>query len=77
MGSVHQTIYMPDIARFTTPLPTMSEQLAIVRFIRGAVTALLRAEDLVATQIDRLREYRQALISGAVTGQIDVSSEAA
>ena len=29
----------------------------------------------VGTQLERLQEYRQALITAAVTGQIDVSSE--
>jgi hypothetical protein len=32
---------------------------------------------MVVLHIDELREYRQALISAAVTGQIDVTKEAA
>jgi len=32
---------------------------------------------LVATHVEKLREYRQALITAAVTGKIDVSKEVA
>jgi len=66
------------------PLPPLAEQRAIADFL-DLQTARLDA--LVATKrvdalsgrmrdaIDRLREYRIALISAAVTGQIDVRGE--
>jgi type I restriction enzyme S subunit len=34
MGSTHQTIYMPDVSRFTTPIPPLHEQDQIVTQIR-------------------------------------------
>jgi len=76
MGSTHQTIYMPDLGQFATPLPPRGEQDQIVEHIRretGRTDALV---DKVREQIQRLREYRTALISAAVTGKIDVRAEA-
>ena len=77
MGSTHQTIYMPDVGRFSTPVPPVSEQEQIVAFIRkeAAVIDMLIAK--VRQAIDHLKEFRTALISAAVTGRIDVREEAA
>jgi type I restriction enzyme S subunit len=72
MGSTHQTIYMPDVGRFSTPIPPLLEQDRIVAYIRresAMVDALL---DKVRIAIDRLNELRLALIGAAVTGKIDV-----
>ena len=75
MGSTHQTIYMPDVGRFTTPLPPLDEQDAIAAYIRRETSRI----DALVAKIERaialLREHRQALITAAVTGQIDVRDE--
>ncbi len=68
-GSTHQTIYMPDVANFVTPLPPLDEQRAIyahIRWILPRVDALLSA---YAGQLTVLAEYRAALIHEGVTGQ--------
>lgn len=75
MGSVHPTIYMPDVWRFSAPVPPVKEQEAIVETIRSTTGALIKAEDKIVKQLESVREYRQALISAAVTGQLDVASE--
>ena len=75
MGSTHQTIYMPDIAAFVTPLPPLEEQDKIVAFVRERVSGLLGLRRSIWDAISRLREYRAALITAAVTGQIDVGAE--
>ena len=41
MGSTHQTIYMPDVGRFTTPVPPLDEQDRIVALIRQEVGGLI------------------------------------
>ena len=72
MGSTHQTIYMYDVASFSTPIPPVPEQDLIVAFVRKETA---RIDALVAKAheaIARLQEYRTALISATVTGQIDV-----
>jgi type I restriction enzyme S subunit len=72
MGSTHQTIYMPDVGAFCTPLPPVAEQERIVTFIREHTRQLDALVSKVREAIDFLREFRGALISAAVTGQIDV-----
>ena len=45
MGSTHQTIYMPDVGRFSTPIPPIDEQDRIVRYVR---THARKIDELVA-----------------------------
>lgn len=71
MGSTHQTIYMPDVGAFSTPIPPLSEQDAIVAFVREQTQ---RIDALVATKerlIELLQEKRTALITRAVTKGLD------
>jgi restriction endonuclease S subunit len=72
MGSTHQTIYMPDIERFVTPVPPLNEQDEIVKFVRAQTTQIDVLRDKAREAIEKLKEYRTALISAAVTGKIDV-----
>jgi type I restriction enzyme S subunit len=75
MGSTHQTIYMPDVQNFTTPVPPLDEQKRIVDYIRSKTTAIRDLINRITPQIGKLREYRTALISAAVTGRIDMRHE--
>jgi len=77
MGSTHQTIYMPDVGRFSTPIPPVPEQDQIVASIRRESAKIDALVAKVLNAIDRLKELRTALISAAVTGKIDVREEAA
>ena len=74
MGSTHQTIYMPDIRSFRTPLPPILEQNQIVSELDENISRFQSAAAKIKLSIDRLREFRSALITAAVTGQIDVST---
>jgi type I restriction enzyme S subunit len=72
MGSTHNTIYMPDIQAFRFALPSMNEQAQIVAYVRDATA---QSDELIAeakAAVSLLKERRSALISAAVTGQIDV-----
>jgi type I restriction enzyme S subunit len=73
MGSTHKTIYMPDVVKFVIPLPPPEEQAAIVQHIRDETARLDALVAKVKESIQRLREYRAALITAAVTGKIDVT----
>jgi len=68
-------ITLKDILSLSVCLPPINEQSEILGFIEiegGRLGVLIeRAEDV----FDRLVEYRQALISAAVTGKIDVREE--
>lgn len=72
-GSTHQTIYMPDIRSFKTPLPPIEEQLEIVDHIQTETERIWKLVEKVEETIDLLEEKRQTLITAAVTGQIDVT----
>ena len=74
MGSTHQTIYMPDIRSFRTPLPPLEEQDQITARLSSTIQVFRRSAMALTKSIDRLKEYRAALITAAVTGQIDVDS---
>lgn len=75
MGATVKTIGMTDVKRLTSPVPPTEEQTAIVAHIRTSVAKLDALIAKVRTAIDRLQEYRTALISAAVTGQIDVREQ--
>ena len=72
MGSTHQTIYMPDVARLMMGLPSPEEQAAIVAFLDAETSRLDNLTVESTRAIDLLKERRRALISAAVTGKIDV-----
>jgi Type I restriction modification DNA specificity domain len=75
MGSTHQTIYMPDIRAFRLPLPPLSEQDTIVQQLDQLTSAFRSAASKITESVDRLREYRAALITDAVTGQLDIRTK--
>ena len=75
MGSTHQTIYMPDVGRFSTPVPPVLEQDQIVAFIRKETAVIDALIAKVHQAVGHLKEFRTALISAAVTGKIDVREE--
>jgi type I restriction enzyme S subunit len=62
------------IMNFPIPLRSVAEQRSVVALCRAAVEYSDRANGLLQRQLDLLRERRQALITAAVTGQIDVTT---
>lgn len=54
------------------PLPSLSEQTAIVRFLEHVDRRIRRVIRARQRRIKLLEEYKQALVHQAVTGQIDV-----
>jgi len=65
-----------DIKEFLLPLPTESEQHAILTHIEAATTRLDSLRAATERTLALLKERRAALIAAAVTGQIDVESAA-
>lgn len=72
MGSTHNTIYMPDIQSLRFALPSLDEQGEIVAYVRKHLLELEEFAQQAQHAVDLLQERRIALISAAVTGQIDV-----
>ena len=65
----------PSIENLLLPIPPDVEQRQIADFLDGKTEQI---DELIAAEnrkIERLKEYRQSLISEAVTGKIDVRDE--
>jgi type I restriction enzyme S subunit len=71
----HLTAEKLRVYRF--PFPPTDEQRAIVGFLDCQTSKIDVLAEKINLSIDRLREYRTALISAAVTGKIDVRKEVA
>jgi type I restriction enzyme S subunit len=72
-GSAGQQRVPEDFVRnFPTPVPPLSEQSAIAAFLDRETAKIDALIAKVREVIERLKEYRTALISAAVTGKIDV-----
>ena len=76
MGSTHKTIYMPDIESIKVPIPPLSEQDDLVVAAYAEQDTLDQCATRLGTQIVLLQERRQALITSAVTGQLDIPEAA-
>jgi hypothetical protein len=65
-----------DLNVLSVSCPPASEQTAIVQFLADQLAKLDALMSKVRMAMERLQEYRTALISAAVTGQIDPSARA-
>ena len=56
-------------------VPPLQEQVEIAEFVNSESKKVYASISKLNKQIDKLKEYRQSLISAAVTGKIDVRNE--
>ena len=63
------------IRNFQVPIPSYQEQIHIVDFLDRKITQIDEIRSSEEQTIKLLKEYRQSLISGVVTGKIDVRGE--
>ncbi|HHQ4926551.1 TPA: restriction endonuclease subunit S, partial [Aeromonas veronii] len=71
-GSTKGAITCEQIANLEIPLPPASEQAAIEVYVADELEMLRNMNQRVANVVEKLQEYRSALITNAVTGKIDV-----
>lgn len=71
-GSTKGAITCDQLGRLRVPVPRVNEQEKIVSFLEMAVAKLDNLEADAIRAITLLKERRSALITAAVTGQIDV-----
>jgi type I restriction enzyme S subunit len=57
-------------------IPTQEEQIQIADFLDNKLSKIQQLIETIQVQIIKIQEYRQTLITAAVTGQIDVREEA-
>ena len=71
LGAAVRGINIFDLKRVFIPEPPTTQQTEIARTLARMENRLTELRELVKTHADRLREFRAALITAAVTGQID------
>lgn len=74
-GSTKGAITTEQIASLKIPIPPLTEQTAIAAYLDAETAKLDALVMKVEEALERLQEYRTALITAAVTGKIDVRSK--
>lgn len=75
-GAIQQHFNIETASNLVVTWPPLEEQRSIVDRLSQECERLNRLEEANRQQIAKLQEYRQTLISAAVTGKIDVTKEA-
>jgi restriction endonuclease S subunits-like protein len=76
MGSgLRQNLNWSELRRLSLPLPPLSEQEAIVAYITEKTEQINQLIESYRQEIDRIKEFKQGLISDAVLGRINVQAE--
>ena len=71
-ANVQPFLNMDSIKSISIPLPPKNVQNEIISFINSETNHIDSLMGKIEESIERLREYRGALISAAVKGKIDV-----
>ena len=62
-------------AKLFLPIPPLSEQRAIVSYIEAQTANIDKLIDAYQQQVERIKEYKQRLISDAVTGKMNITGK--
>lgn len=76
-GAAQKQFNISHAVDFAFPFPPFAEQVAIAEFLDLETAKLNAMIAKIEAAIDRLQEYRTALITAAVTGKIDVKGTGA
>jgi type I restriction enzyme, S subunit len=76
-GAAQKQFNISHAVEFRFPVPPRGEQNDIARVLDQDAGKVASASNKISESISKLREYRTALISAAVTGKIDVREEVA
>ena len=71
-GTTMQVLNLQIIGETPLLIPPISEQNEITMYIEGKNKLIENYKGKITSKIEKLKEYRTALISAAVTGKIDV-----
>ena len=64
-----------EMKNIEIPIPPLSEQRAIVSYIEAKTASINKLIDAYEQQVECVKEYKQRLISDAVTGKMNVTDE--
>jgi type I restriction enzyme S subunit len=76
-GSTIQHYGPTHLRQITIALPPLEEQIQITIALEQLIASIDQSQSKIESSISLLHEYRSALITAAVTGQIDVRGEPA
>lgn len=71
-GTTFYGITQESVGKYQMLLPPLNEQKEIINFIEDKLLNIAKLSELLSLQIQKFIDYRQSLISEAVTGKIDV-----
>jgi type I restriction enzyme S subunit len=74
LNTIRMKVSPTDLKALDMPVPPPDEQEAIADFLNQETAKFDRLRSKTNESIDRLVEFRDALITAAVTGQIDIAS---
>jgi type I restriction enzyme, S subunit len=74
-GAIQQHFNIETAKNLIVVVPPLDEQRSIAQSLSARLSKLARLTAEIQEHIERLNEYRTALISAAVTGKIDVRGE--
>lgn len=77
VGSIQSHFNVAAMKELLVPVPPLDEQRRCTLLLRGYLEQVTTLEARLRSQIELLGEHRQALISAAVTGQLDIPGVAA
>ena len=77
VGSIQRQMHRPTLRTIKVPVPPKSEQKEIASRLTEQISGIDSAIEALTSEISLLREYRTKLLSGVVTGKLDVREEAA
>ncbi len=75
-GSTHKTIYQGIAAGLEICVAPLDEQREIAAYVFDRASAIDCATQRVRASVDKLAEYRSALITAAVTGKLQSNAVA-
>ena len=76
-GAAQKQYNIGHAVNFMYPIPPLAEQRRIASWLGSSTTKFAQSIRQLESSVERLQEYRQALITSAVTGQLDITEETA
>ena len=74
-GAANNDLGLTRMISIEFPWPSINEQKEIVTWLNTEIGKVDKNKIICKAQIEKLKEYRQALITEAVTGKIDLSEQ--
>ena len=71
-GGLRQGLNYGELRKLNVIVPPKEEQQQIVEFIESRVAIIEELISIIKSEIEQMQEYKQCLISDAVTGKIKV-----